>query len=83
MQAEVKKLKWWEHEPERYHASSIVGLYQVFDETVGVWAGRWVVGLDRSIIDDCADQAAAKASAQADFDRRIRSALVPPSPTEE
>ena len=73
---EVKKLEWRRTDYDRFGAYTIAGLYEVLLETVGAFEGRWVVGLGGSIIADEANEQAAMDAAQANFERRILSAIV-------
>jgi hypothetical protein len=73
---EVKKLEWELTEPGRFGAHTVCGLYEVMHETVGVWAGRWVIGRGGLILEDKANEQEAKNFAQAHFESLIRSAIV-------
>lgn len=74
-QPEVKALEWREEKPKIWRATSMLGRYTIIQETArqSIWWGPEPTNYVEPV---ASTLEAAKAAAQADFDRRIRSALV-------
>jgi hypothetical protein len=69
----VKPLVWFERNPLLWHADTPFGPYSAYID--GTWAGPWCNGND-----DTGSFDTAKAAAQADYETRIRSSLLPAAP---
>lgn len=75
----VKELEWGQTSYGTPEAHSVVGVYRINN----AWNGGWTVVIGREVLRDVsgrenfADVDAAKAAAQAHFETRIRSSLIP------
>ena len=81
----VKALDWGETSYGRPEASTVVGVYRIYESVSGGWSASRG-GLHADVLKDkdgrknFATLDAAKAAAQADYETRIRSALAAPVP---
>jgi cytochrome c553 len=79
---EVKPLEWRPSETDAELATTVIGEYSVFvnvDDERGEW---WEAWRERAYLSAWATEDEAKAAAEADYEQRIRSALIQPTPAE-